>query len=207
MESAPFHTPPKILPEQSQSLASKLCCIGVWQIGRAPGRRIVLPMTPARTASYGLGTPPPLQLWLHAVLMLFAELVSRAVSTLQMVCVRRTRECHTKAAPADLPRATTGISIKEADRAEPTGLSTGSVAHAFPAKAGIQPARSARSQQSAALSPLMSTNVGIQGRPCTLSRLAASSPRLQQIRSWIPTPHPELVEGRRTERLVRLKSA
>ena len=98
-----------------------------------------------RTASYGLVTPPPLQLWLHAVLMLFAELVSHAVSTLQMVLVRCTRECHPKAAPADLPRATTGISIKEADRAEPTGLSTGSVEHAFAAQAGIQSARKARS--------------------------------------------------------------
>ncbi len=65
-------------------------------------------MTPARTASYGLGNPPPLQLWLHAVLMLFAELVSHAASTLQMVLVRRTRDWHTVAASKDLPRATSG---------------------------------------------------------------------------------------------------
>ena len=69
-------------------------------------------MTPARPASFGLGTPPPLQLWLHAVLMLFAELVSRAVSTLQMVLVRLTRDWHT--APHDnLPRETTGIRAHE----------------------------------------------------------------------------------------------
>ena len=56
-------------------------------------------------------------------------------------------------------------------------------------------------------SPPIPTNVGIQGRPRHLSQVAASSMRLQHNRSWIPTPHPELVEGRRTERLVRLKSA
>ncbi len=66
-------------------------------------------MTPARTASYGHGNPPPLQHWLHAVLMLFAELVSHAVSTLQMVFVRRMRDWHTQAAPDDLPRETNGI--------------------------------------------------------------------------------------------------
>ncbi len=80
------------------------------QIGRSPGARIIMPMTPARTASHGLGTPPPLQLWLHAVLMLFAELVSRAVSTLQMVLVRCTRDWHTKASHEDLPRETSSIS-------------------------------------------------------------------------------------------------
>ncbi len=114
-------------------------------------------MTPARPASYGLGTPPPLQLWLHAVLMLFAELVSHAASTLQMVLVRRTRECHTKASHEDLPRATSGNPFKETDQAEPTGLSTGSgLLAAFPAKAGIQTPREARTNNSSALRALTS---------------------------------------------------
>ncbi len=70
-----------------------------------------------------------------------------------------------------------------------TALSTGSVfpEHAFPAKAGIQSARTARFQQGTALSPLIPTNVGIQGRSRTLSKSAASIPRTRQNRSWIPT--------------------
>ena len=83
------------------------------QIVRPPSAHILMPMTPARTASYGVSNPPPLQLWLHAVLMLFAELVSRAVSTLQMVRVRCTRDWHTKAPHADLPRETSGICAHE----------------------------------------------------------------------------------------------
>ena len=189
-------------------------------------------MTPARPASYGLGTPPPLQLWLHAVLMLFAELVSHAVSTLQMVLVRRTRECHTKASHDDLPRETSGNPFKETHQAAPTGLSQGSgLLAAFPAKAGIQTPREARTNNSSALraltspppsrgtrvdrcaprsllsfrakaqraadpepgshtrtlSPLMPTNVGIQGRRQILSKLAASIRHTRQNRSWIPT--------------------
>ncbi len=66
-------------------------------------------MTPARTASYGLGNPPPLYRLIDAVLMLFAELVSHAASTLQMVLVHSTRDWHTEAASKDLPRATSGI--------------------------------------------------------------------------------------------------
>ena len=84
--------------------------------------RIFAAMTPARTASHGLVIPPPLQHWLHVVLMLFAELVSHAVSTLQMVFVRRTHDWHTKAAPEDLPRATTGIHNKEQHSGPPGSL-------------------------------------------------------------------------------------
>jgi hypothetical protein len=102
-------------------------------------------MTPARTASHGLEIPPPLYRLIDAVLMLFAELVSHAVSTLQMVLVRRTRDWHTKAAPDDLPRAKTGIH-QETDWAAPTGLSTGSgLSAAFPAKAEIQTPHNVRS--------------------------------------------------------------
>jgi hypothetical protein len=177
-------------------------------------------MTRARTASFGLVTPPPLYRWIDAVLMLFAELVSYAVSTLQMVLVRRTRECHTQAAPEDLPRATSGLH-QETDQAAPTGLSTGSgLSAASPAKAGVQTPHSVRTHNSSALraltgpppsrgtrvekalSPLSPTNVGIQGGRRTVSYLAASSLHPRQNRSWIPTAHPELVEGRRNERFM-----
>ncbi len=56
-----------------------------------------------------------------------------------------------------------------------------------------------------ALSPLIPTKVGIQGRTRSLSRLAASIPHTQHIRSRIPTPHPEPVEGRRNERVMLRK--
>ena len=76
-------------------------------------------MTRARPASYGLVTPPPLYRLIDAVLMLFAELVSHAASTLQMAFVRRTRECHTQAAPEVLPRATSGLH-QETDISQPS---------------------------------------------------------------------------------------
>ena len=133
---------------------------------------------------------------MHAVLMLFAELVSHAASTLQMAFVRRTRECHTTAAPEVLPRATSGLH-QEADQAAPTGLSTGSgLQPAFPAQAGIQTPLTVRTRK---LSPLIPTNVGIQGELPTLSHLAASSLHTRANRSRIPTAHPEPVEGRRIE--------
>ena len=111
-------------------------------------------MTRARTASYGLVTPPPLHRWMHAALMLFAELVSNAVSTLQMVFVRRTRACHTQAAPEVLPRVTNGLH-QETVQAAPTGLSTGSGPQpAFPAQAGIQTPHTVRTRNPSALRAL-----------------------------------------------------
>ena len=67
-------------------------------------------------------------------------------------------------------------------------LQTGSgPSAASPAKAGVQSARIARSQQGTALSPLVPTNVGTQGGRRTLSRLAASGLHPQPNGSWIPT--------------------
>ena len=96
------------------------------QIVRPPSAHILMPMTPARTASYGVSNPPPLQLWLHAVLMLFAELVSRAVSTLQMILVRHTRDWHTTP-HENLPREKTGISQEGTTFFPPSVRSTGGV--------------------------------------------------------------------------------
>jgi hypothetical protein len=153
-------------------------------------------MTPARTTSHGLGNPPPLQVWLHAVLMLFAELVSHAISTLQMVCVRCTRECHTTPHD-DLPRETSGIPIKETDQVEPTGFTTGSVEHVFPAQAGIQPARNARSSR-AQLSPSFRAKAQMRRRPGTLEpraqlviteaaqRLSGTHSSAIQFAKWFP---------------------
>jgi len=67
------------------------------------------PMTRARTASYGVVTPPPLQLWLHAVLMRFVSLVQGVATTLGMIFKRNHRDWHMEDAHEDLPQATSGI--------------------------------------------------------------------------------------------------
>ena len=67
-------------------------------------------MTRARRTANGVMTPPPLYRWIDAVLLLCVSLVQGAVSTLKMIVVRCTRECHTKAPHADLPQATNSIS-------------------------------------------------------------------------------------------------
>ena len=78
-----------------------------------PGGRIIRPMTRARTASYGVVTPPPLQLWLHAVLMLCVSLVQGARTTLGMIFKRTHRDWHTGHAHEDLPQATSGNQLQE----------------------------------------------------------------------------------------------
>ena len=232
-------------------------------------------MTRARTASYGVVTPPPFYRWIDAVLMLCVSLVQGAVSTLKMIVVRCTRECHTKAPHADLPHATNSIhapkpvlrgdcfaippdeasgrSTKEseyphthvstqalilrgfaairvadelvhgdqfkcrstrcANRLEGRGRAHGSVFCKRGTRvpgAGRDPVSAQRADKQHALSPLIPTNVGVndgakgaiwsggpnrgvnasaeaQGDRQTLSRFAASIPRAQHNRSWIPT--------------------
>ena len=137
-------------------------------------------MTRARTASYGLVTPPPLYRLIDAVLMLFAELVSNAASTLQMVLVRRTRECHTTASPEDLPRATSGLH-QETDQAAATGLSTGSgLQPAFPAQAGIQTPLTVRTRELSLRSSRRKLGSRANGEPCPTLQLQACT-RLKTV--------------------------
>ena len=143
-------------------------------------------MTRARTASYGLVTPPPLYRWIDAVLLLFAELVSNAASTLQMVLVRRTRECHTQAAPEVLPRATSGLH-QETDQAAPIGLSTGSgLQPAFPAQAEIQTPLTVRTRNPGATrkpslrSSRRTSGSRADGEPCPSLQLQACT-RVQTV--------------------------
>ena len=67
-------------------------------------------MTRARTASNGLGTPPPLDRWIEAVLMLCVSLVQGAATTLQMWRRARQRDWHTQSGASALPQAKSGIS-------------------------------------------------------------------------------------------------
>ena len=70
-------------------------------------------MTRARTASNGVVTPPPLQLWLHAVLTRFVSLVQGARTTLGMIFKRNHRDWHMEDAQDDLPQATSGNQLQE----------------------------------------------------------------------------------------------
>jgi hypothetical protein len=98
-----------------QSLPSKIWGMVVIKTCRAKSGRIIAPMTQARTASSGVVTPPPLQRWLHAVLMLFAELVQGVATTLGMIFNRNHRDWHTADAREDLPQAKSDIHLKEAN--------------------------------------------------------------------------------------------
>ena len=70
-------------------------------------------MTRARTASYGVVTPPPLDRWIEAVLMLCVSLVQGVATTLGMIFNGRDRDWHTDDAREDLPQATSGIHSKK----------------------------------------------------------------------------------------------
>jgi hypothetical protein len=99
----------------AQPLASRIWGMVVIRTCRAKSGRIIAPMTQARTASSGVVTPPPLQHWLHAVLMLFVELVQGVATTLGMIFNRTRRDWHTADAREDLPQAKSDIHLKEAN--------------------------------------------------------------------------------------------
>ena len=70
-------------------------------------------MTRARTASYGLGNPPPLDRWIDAVLMLFAILVQGVAATFGMRFNHRARDWHTGSVREALPQTKPDIHIKD----------------------------------------------------------------------------------------------
>ena len=70
-------------------------------------------MTRARTASYGVVTPPPLDRWIEAVLMLCVSLVQGAATTLGMIFNRTSRDWHTETACEALPQATSGNQLQD----------------------------------------------------------------------------------------------
>ncbi len=70
-------------------------------------------MTRARTASNGVGTPPPLDRWIDAVLMLFVSLVQGVATTFGMGRWIRARDWHTRSGSSALPQTKPDIHIKE----------------------------------------------------------------------------------------------
>jgi hypothetical protein len=78
-------------------------------------------MIQAQPRAYGLGTPSPLDLWIDAMLRVFAELVRHVAQFLGMPS-RRPRECHAAAMPVRLPRAN-GNTFKETESAEENSAS------------------------------------------------------------------------------------
>jgi hypothetical protein len=184
--------------------------------------RMFVGMTRPQTRTYGVIDPSSRQPLLAAMLRAFCWLVSNVVSMLGLIIHRSIRDWHTDETHEDQLPTASDIT-QEPCQAEPTGLSTGSGPRAAsPAKAGVQTPHGVRTSKPSApraltgpppsrgmrlatptlaLSPLIPTKVGIQGRTRTLFRRAASSLHTLQNRSRIPTPHPEPVEGRRNERL------
>jgi hypothetical protein len=184
------------------------------------------PMTRTQTRTYGVVTPSSRQPLLEAMLRAFCWLVSNVVSTCRTIIHRNTRDWHTDEAHEDQLPTPSDIT-QETPQADPTGLSTGSgPSAASPAKAGVQTPHNVRTRNPSApsaltgpppprgtrlathalaLSPLIPTKVGIQGRTRTLFRRAASSLHTLQNRSRIPTPHPERVERHRNERFMLRK--
>ena len=72
-------------------------------------------MTRARTASHGVGTPPPLDRWIDAVLMLFVSLVQGVATTFGMGRWIRARDWHTRSGSSALPQTKPDIHLKEED--------------------------------------------------------------------------------------------
>ncbi len=70
-------------------------------------------MTRARPASSGVVTPPPLDRWIEAVLMLFVSLVHHAASLLRMGRIRLPAECHSDVTHPSLPEGESGLDKKE----------------------------------------------------------------------------------------------
>jgi hypothetical protein len=96
-----------------QPLASRIWGMVVIRTCRAKSALIIAPMTQARTASYGVVTPPPLDHWIDAVLMLFVELVQGVAATLGMIFNRNHRDWHTADACEDLPQAKDDIQLRD----------------------------------------------------------------------------------------------
>ena len=71
------------------------------------------PMTRARKASNGVVTPPPLDRWIDAVLMLCVSLVQGVGATLGMWRRAAQRDWHTQSGISALPQATSGIQLQD----------------------------------------------------------------------------------------------
>jgi hypothetical protein len=96
----------------AQPLAPKIWRMVVIKTCRAKSARIIAPMTQARTASSGVVTPPPLDRWIDAVLMLFAELVQGVATTLGMWRRIGRRDWHTQSGSPTLPQAKSDIQLR-----------------------------------------------------------------------------------------------
>jgi hypothetical protein len=105
----------------AQPLASRIWGMVVIRTCRAKSGRIIAPMTQARTASSGVVTPPPLQHWLHAVLVLFVELVQGVATTLGMRRRIGRRDWHTQSDVSALPQAKDDTQLRETNPAATSG--------------------------------------------------------------------------------------
>jgi hypothetical protein len=172
----------------TQPLAFRIWGMVVIKTCRAKSGRIIAPMTQARTASHGVVTPPPLQHWLHAVLMLFAELVQGVATTLGMWRGIGRRDWHTQSGSPTLPQATSDIQLRN-------DTTVVAAAHANvppPSFDGLRMSRGRRSAHNA-------RNIGIQvgDRPHPTHRQDKAThrppPDLRQLRASRPQRLPRLI--------------
>jgi hypothetical protein len=70
-------------------------------------------MTRARIAAYGVGSPPPLQRWLNAVLLLCVSLVQGVAAMFGMRKRNKDRDWHTKLEPKALPQTKRDIQVED----------------------------------------------------------------------------------------------
>jgi len=116
-------------------------------------------------------TPPPLDRWIDAVLMLFVSLVHHAASLLRMGRIRLPAECHSDVTHPSLPEGSSCIDKKEPLEAPGEGRDPASAQRALATRTCLTP---------------RPTKVGSHGRLCVLFHPAASSPRTRANRSRIP---------------------
>ncbi len=160
----------------------------------------------AQTRTHWAGHPVASSARLIDALGLFAILMSEIASTLQII-TRRPPIIGTWEMPAGLPGETSDTQQQETETAVPSSQptqalmvsSTRSVrpsnhegvltARAMPTKSFLAPCREFRLAQHRdhqLTVPLVSTNVGTQESPRSLSGLEATIPRKAHHRSWIP---------------------
>ena len=158
-------------------------------------------MTRHKHTHTGLVTPQLPQLWLTAVLRVFAMLVSNVASTLQMIR-RRSPVNATRETPTVLPRETSDTD-QETHAAQHRSLialmlrrpkAVSKHEGVLTTRATLTPSFSALCRESRLAHhrdtqlnvPLIPAKAGTQGKTCGLFRLEASIPCKTHHRSWIP---------------------
>ena len=149
-------------------------------------------MTRARTASYGVGTPPPLDRWIDAVLMLFVRLVQGVATTFGMRFNRQPCDWHTDKTREALPQTKPDIHIKEEDLLPQsrTALCRASLSEHPKGQASAPSVDHTRKSRDFRTDPLEACTVRVPGE----GRGPASAPRALLPRTVLSSVLPERAE-------------